>query len=143
MKNKKCFNEVYDIINHLEKNLYDKIPKKFIEFVENNIDKNLKVNIDYSITINEQYLEPDTRAILALVYRDYLCDDEERKKLIEKEKEDILLEEKDQGDYIFNDLFNKDKTSNVTSESEEVALVEYKESLWGKFKKLMQRLLNN
>ena len=32
------FCEVYDIINHMEKDLYDRIPKGFIEMIKNNRD---------------------------------------------------------------------------------------------------------
>lgn len=34
----KAFSEVYDIINHLSKDLYTKIPSKFIQIVEKNRD---------------------------------------------------------------------------------------------------------
>ncbi len=33
-----AFNETYDIINHMEKELKSKIPKKFIDFIEENRD---------------------------------------------------------------------------------------------------------
>lgn len=32
-KTNKAFAEVYDIINHMEKNLYDKIPQSFIKML--------------------------------------------------------------------------------------------------------------
>ena len=31
------FSEVYDIINHLEKNLYDRIPQSFIDLIKQNL----------------------------------------------------------------------------------------------------------
>lgn len=33
-----AFSEVYDILNHLPDELYDKIPKKFIDLIEENMD---------------------------------------------------------------------------------------------------------
>lgn len=33
-----AFSEVYDIINHMEKELYSKIPKGFLEMVKGNRD---------------------------------------------------------------------------------------------------------
>ena len=36
--NKISFNETYDIICHLDRKLYNKIPKDFIKFIEQNID---------------------------------------------------------------------------------------------------------
>ena len=68
----KALTEVYDIINHLEKEIYEKIPNSFISIVEENMDKNYKVNIDYDAGINNQELLPDTRAILSLIYRKFV-----------------------------------------------------------------------
>ena len=39
-----AFAEVYDIMMHFEKDLYNKIPKSFIELVEQNRDKKYKCN---------------------------------------------------------------------------------------------------
>ena len=36
-----AFSEVYDIINHMEKSLYDKIPQGFIKMLYNNRDLRL------------------------------------------------------------------------------------------------------
>ena len=67
----KAFAEVSSIIKHMDKEMYVKIPKGFIGLIENYKDKEYKVNIDYTKSINEQKLLQDTRVILALIYRDY------------------------------------------------------------------------
>lgn len=36
-----AFSEVYDIINHMEKSLYNKIPQEFIKMLYNNRDLRL------------------------------------------------------------------------------------------------------
>ena len=61
---RQAYSEVYNIINHFEKELYDKIPQSFINAIEKNRDLNYKVNIDYTKTINEQELLRETRVIL-------------------------------------------------------------------------------
>ena len=38
---KQAFSEVYDIINHMEKSLYNKIPQGFIKMLYNNRDLRL------------------------------------------------------------------------------------------------------
>ena len=35
---KQAFSETYDIISHMEENLYNKIPRKFVEMLKNNRD---------------------------------------------------------------------------------------------------------
>lgn len=124
-----AFAEVYDIIMHLEKDLYNKIPKSFIELVEQNRDKEYKFNIDYLKDINEQYLLQDTRAILALIYRDFLCDEEQRLKLKEQDEKQLekskkILYEKYNTDNIFR---NK---ANNTILNQEISLIEKKDEKW-------------
>lgn len=87
----KALTEVYDIINHLEKEIYEKIPNSFISIVEENMDKNYKVNIDYDAGINNQELLPDTRAILSLIYRKFVCNENERIELERNDKENFKL----------------------------------------------------
>ena len=87
--NKISYNETYDIICHLDKNLYDKIPKNFLELIKKNVEPDYKVNIDYSKSINDQDLKKDTRILLSLIYRDYLCSQEEKNKLIQNDKRQL------------------------------------------------------
>lgn len=110
---KKVFSEVYDIIYHMEKELYNKIPKKFIHFIKENKDDNYIVNIDYSKSINEQELLQQTRVMLSLIYRDYLCDEEERQELIEKDKKELKrIEDENREKYNPDDIFKNKKLEN-------------------------------
>ena len=67
-KTDQAFSEVYDILNHLEEELYNKIPTKFIGFLEDNMDKEYIPNISYSKDISEQPLLRETKVILSIVY---------------------------------------------------------------------------
>lgn len=89
---KQAFCEVYDIINHMDKQMKSKISDKFIDFIEENRDLNYKVNIDYSKSIANQNLLYETKVLLSLIYRDYICDEEKREKLIKQDK-DVLKEQ--------------------------------------------------
>ena len=81
-----AFSEVYDIVNHIEKDLYNKIPKKFIAMLEKNKDEKYVPQIDYSKSINEQKLLKDTRVILSLIYKDYICTKEIEKKCVKRKE---------------------------------------------------------
>lgn len=74
----RAFSEVYDIINHLDEKLYNKIPQQFIEMIKENKDNTYHPHIDYNISINEQKLMKDTRIILSLIYREYIYSNENR-----------------------------------------------------------------
>ena len=86
------FSEVYDVINHMSKEMQEKIPKSFVNLIKDNRDLDFKFYIDYSIDIKEQLLE-ETKVILSLIYRDYLCDKEKREKLLAIDLEEIRREE--------------------------------------------------
>ena len=63
-------------------------------------------DIDYSKNINEQNLLRDTRIILSLIYRDYICSEEKRQELIEKDRIEIKeYEEKQKEKYDVNNIF--------------------------------------
>lgn len=107
------FSEVYDIIMHMQAELYKKIPKSFVEMLKQNKDDSYIVKIDYSKNINEQKILYETRIILSLIYRDYLCSPEEKEKLIQLDK--IQLEQNQQElktQYDPNNLFAKTSINN-------------------------------
>ena len=115
--------EVKYILNYTDKELVDKIPKKLLEFIEKNYDRNYKVNIDINNPLKEQVISKKTLGIMALIYRDYLCDDKEREEynaLLEKNQREY--EEKQMQKYNPNDLFknNKQQTINPVKEKRNI-----------------------
>lgn len=130
------FSEVYDIVMHLEKKLYNKIPNSFIQMLKENKDENYKINIDYSKNINEQSLLRDTRIILSLIYRDYICSEEKRQELIEKDQIEIKeYEDKLKEKYDVNNIFENRQKEKV---QEQTQMIEYKENI---FKKIINRII--
>ena len=125
---KQEFSEVYDIIFNME--LYNKIPKSFIELIDNNRDTSYKVNIDYSKSINEQELKKGTRVLLSLIYRDYLCNEEERQTLIKKDKEELKKAEEELRERYSPDNLFKNKSENK-KENMQMVQIE-KVSFWTK-----------
>lgn len=139
-----AFAEIADIINHLDKDLYNKIPNKFLKMIDLKKDRTFKINIDYSRDINDQILH-ETKVILGLMYRDYFVSDEEREKLKEKEQKQIKQEEeKIREKYNPDNLFKNKKSEEIEAEEEPKALVEYKEKtviqkIFDKIKSLFKR----
>ena len=140
----KSFTEVSDIINHMQKDLYVKIPKKFIKIINENKDNNYKVNIDYSKGINEVNLLKETRAILSLIYRDYICSPEKRKQLVLEDKEEQKRNEeflKKKYEINFEKKHDqKNKCNEKFYENNETHIIKYeKQSL---FKRCMNKIIN-
>lgn len=140
------FTEVYDIIMHFEKDMYSKIPPKFLNLVKQNRDMNYKVNIDYNKNLNEQNLLQKTKIILSLIYIDFLCSPEQRNELIEKNKIELELEEKLLREkYNPDNIFKKKKTNIVEKDNEKkkaitenIQMTIYKESI---FKSIINSIL--
>ena len=83
-----AFAEVYRVLRHCDKSIVELIPNSFMMFLRENMDKAWRGDLDFTKNLNSMNLLAETRAILSLVYRDFLCSDEERKELIEKDREE-------------------------------------------------------
>ena len=103
--------------------------------IEKNRDLNYKVNIDYTKTINEQELLRETRVILSLIYRDYLCTDEQRKEIILNDKKEL----NEKYEINFEEIKNKRKKTYDTTEIEDKQLVKIEEK-W--YKRIFNKILS-
>ena len=92
---KQAVAEVIEILNHSDSEITNKIPEKFMQFLQNNSDTEFKINIDFNDEHWDDKIKPDTRAILALIYRDYIVSKEERDKLLKEEQERLDKEEQE------------------------------------------------
>lgn len=132
----KAFKEIYIILNRASSDELDKIPKFFIEFIENNMDVNHNPKIEFNENFENSVLE-ETLLILALIYRDYLISKEERSILLKKEEE--KLEELKES-YNVENLFNKRKQDSKEQRGNiEQQLIVIKEEKW--YKKILNKIL--
>lgn len=63
------------VFEHSTKELLDKIPLNFRNFIKQIKSKSYEFEYDTSKSLNEQHLKNMTRGLIVLVYRDYICDD--------------------------------------------------------------------
>lgn len=124
-----AYSEVYAILNMLEGEHRERVPKNVINFFEEERDKEYNPIIDVNIPLEKQNLKRKTIVLLAILNLNYWCDSEEEKQEIldsfAKNEELKRLKEKELTEnYNINNLFNKiENTENKT----EVSLIEYKE----------------
>ena len=138
--NKRAISEVIEILNHTDKEIVEKIPQKFINFLFENADNDYKPNINFYDDDWKNSVQDDTQAILALIYRDYIVSDDERKELLKEEQEDKLKREKElQEKYNPDNLFKK-KTVEIQTQNNEVQLVKVNETSW--FKKVLNKIFS-
>lgn len=114
---KQALAETSKVINFMNEDLVKKIPKDILSLIEVNKDKNYKVSILPDVPIYEQNIKKETKGILAVLYREYLCDENERKRLQKEEKE--YFKSKYSVDKLFE---NRKKTKEIENNNEIVVL---------------------
>lgn len=123
-----AYSEVCTILNMLEDEYKERVPKNVMDFFEEERDKEYNPIIDVNIPLEKQNLKRKTIVLLAILNLNYWCDSEEEKQEIldsfAKNEELKRLKEKELTEnYNINNLFNKiENTENKT----EVSLIEYK-----------------
>lgn len=123
-----AYSEVCTILNMLEDEYKERVPKNVMDFFEEERDKEYNPIIDVNIPLEKQNLKRKTLVLLAILNLNYWCDSEEEKQEIldsfAKNEELKRLKEKELTEnYNINNLFNKiENTENKT----EVSLIEYK-----------------
>ena len=129
--------EVDSILSYTDSKILEKIPKSFQQFVKENKEKDYTVTIHKGVSLEQQNISKEAKAILALLYRDYICDKEERKRLIEEEnKEKKIIEQQKHEKYAID--FEKRKENNH-EEKEEINLMPIlSKDKW--YKKIIQKL---
>ena len=131
--------EVNIILNNTDKSLVQLIPEKVLNFIKENAQKQKEFIYDKNKRLKDQEISNITREVIALIYRDYFCTEEQRKRYndyYKKLKEQLELEKRD--------LYNVEKMfkKNSQTKSEEITdLKPYKkETIWTKLKNIFLNL---
>ena len=131
-----AFTEVNEIIKMMPEELVNKIPNKFREMIEEERDKEYVPNIQEPL--EKCKLKNETIIILGLIYRDFLCSPEERKRLQEKDAKELAegqktIEKENREKYNLDDIFKNRRQSNTdqTQQSQENnSMIVVKEEKW-------------
>lgn len=109
-----AYNEVLEILKYIPEEDYNKIPKEKIELFETNANDNYKFNYEPNKTLDEQNVSKIAKGIIAILFRDYWANDDQREKIIAKQNYDrIKLEEQKREQYNPDELFKKKKIDDV------------------------------
>lgn len=120
--------EVLDILEHSDHSIYNKIPKKLIDFWQKNKSETYKPKLDHNKPLVEMELKEKTKALLGMIYINYLCIDTEKKEIIRvlkdnEEKYQKELREKYNPKNIFK---NRQEATNKKSKLQDIVV--YKET---------------
>ena len=117
--------EILDILKNSDDTIYKRIPNKLIEFWQRNKSTTYKPNLDHSKPLNDMELKEKTRDLITMIYLNYLCDDNEKKAMINILKNNernyqLELREKYNTDNIF-----KNRKKEIVVKEETQVLVKY------------------
>lgn len=111
--------EINEIFKYLPKEEVEKIPSKLREFFKEVSSKDYVTNINPNIPLDKQQIKEKTKDIIALIYRNYWCSEEERKELDQKLIEnDKKFEEELREKYNPDNIFKNNVTTTKKEESE-------------------------
>lgn len=124
-----AYSEVLEILRYVSIDDYNKIPKRQIEFFENDSNKDYDFFYNPHKTLEEQNVSKRAKAIIAIIFRDYWATDIQRDRIIVKQNHDRMkLENEKQARYSSNHIFENRKIERTEVPAETLEMVEYKET---------------
>ena len=116
LEDRQSFSDISIIIKMMSPYMQSRISDKFIQFIEENKDKSYQSLIDNTLPLENQELSTNTKTVLALIYRDYLCSEDERQNFILKQFEkQKRIEEEKKAKYEINFKNNQNTNQDLTS----------------------------
>ena len=123
-----AYTEVYKILECLNEGEYAKIPKEFIQVIEENRNLDYEYEVNEEQDLSKQPMLIETRAILFNIFRDYLATPEQKEKIKRWEDEEARkLEQAKREKYgvdVFENKHRKENTSILVVENKEKGLFE-------------------
>jgi len=140
----KALCEVREVLKNTDDELINKIPQYFKDFIEKNYDRDYRApQITTEKSLEEQELLDETFEIISIIYRNYWCDNEQRREYDEIIKRNEInyqneLAEKYNPDNLFKQEIIEEKIVEENNEAKN-SLIEYKEPF---FKRIFNKIKN-
>lgn len=132
-----AYSEVLSILQYISLEEYNKIPKSKLELFEKNYNKDHDFQYNPNKTLQEQNVSEIARTIIAILFRDYWATDEQKRKILLKENYDNDIEkEKIRQKFNTDNIFKRENRNKIIEKddiSDNLAIVEYKPSIFKKF----------
>lgn len=105
---KKAYTEVIELLKYFPKESIKKIPIDILEVYYKNRDTNYIYKVDTSKSFENQIMMKETKAIFAIIFRDYWATDYQRERILAKEQYDFnKMEEEKRRKYNPDNIFKK------------------------------------
>ena len=141
-----AFTEVYKILECLDEEEYEKIPKSFVNVIETYRNKEYIYEVNEEQDLMKQEMLPETKAILFNMYRDYFAQNEEKAKIKNFQQSALKkIEKQKQEKYninVFdikeNEIIENNKNSEKSQNLENTSLIKIKKQSF--FRKILNKI---
>lgn len=130
-----AYSEVLEVLKHMSKDDYDKIPKEMIDMFQTNCNNEYQFRYDLKKEFEEQEISKRGKLILAILFRDYWTTPHQKDKIIAKQSFDRRkIEQQNIEKYNPDNIFKK--KNNEKEEVSKSLLIEVKQ------KSFYQKIVN-
>lgn len=130
VKLSKSITEVLEILGYMDKTYAEKLPKKFVKFLQDNQDTSYIPKFDYTKKLQDCVMHKETKALLGIMYLKYWSSEEQKKEYLQVlENNQKKYQEEINEKYNPDNLF-KNKEKSVEKLEENTQMIEYKESVF-------------
>lgn len=137
-ENSVAITEVLHILKYLPDSLTSNIPTKFLNFLNENSIPNYKPDFDLSKGLDNVKLKHKTKILLAIIYRNYICSEQER---LDYDK--ILTQNENEYQIKLKEKYNIFKGTKTEKNSDNInQLVIYKKSYFTKIKDFIKKIFH-
>ncbi|MDD6271954.1 MAG: hypothetical protein PUA90_00335 [bacterium] len=135
-----AYSEVLEILKYISTEEFNKIPNDMIEMFKENAMTSNNFIYDPNKTLQEQNVSELSRYIIAILFRDYWATENQRQRILAKQKYERQKRKEEM--YSYDNIFKKNNNDNISKQIEEssteIQMVEYKEPV---FKRIINKLL--
>lgn len=129
--------EFLAVLDNSDEEIVNKIPRSFLKFLQNVKSSTYKFEYDSTKRLMDQNIKPKTRGLIALVYQNYICNEDEKKAYIKICNEFLKSEEEQKNELYNTNVFQSSNTNEVESNKKELMVVDSKEGI---FRKIVNKL---
>lgn len=141
---RQAYTEVYQVLQNMPHEYVNKIPSKILEMLKETKFEDYKLNINKENPIDRTKLTKQTMIILAMFNYQYWCPNRKVKndlyKIYSQNEENYQKEIQENLDNLFKNNRN-DTTQNNVPIKDNVAMVEYKTSIFTKIVNWLKKIL--
>lgn len=137
----KALKEVSEIIKCFPESDKIKIPKSFLDFVEENKDNSYEYKVENIDNFQNENMMEETKIMLSIIYRDFIASGEEKEQMLKQKNKEVVKdsEESSSDNLLENEEIKKEEEEReeetkieekIDNTETQIALVEYKESIF-------------